>query len=82
MHFKFYFFPLLVSGVQVGRLCWVGQEPAVVMAVFLELFPVSLLTGWQSSSHMYGFNSSCFSTGVFAVGRWITLDAGPFYQFG
>ena len=45
----------------------------------LELFR---LTGWQSSGHMYGFNSSCFSAGVFAVGRWVTLDAGPFYQFG
>ena len=38
----------------------------------LELFLVSLLTGWQSSSHMYGFNSSCFSAGVFAIGRCIT----------
>ena len=26
-------FPLLVSGVRVGRLCWVGQEPAVFAAV-------------------------------------------------
>ena len=26
-------FPLLVSGVQVGSLCWVGQEPAVHAAV-------------------------------------------------
>ena len=26
-------FPLLVSGVRVGRLCWVGQEPAVLAAV-------------------------------------------------
>ena len=48
----------------------------------LELFLVSLLTGWQSFGHMYGFSSSCFSAGVFAVGRWVTLDAGPFYQFG
>ena len=23
-------FPLLVSGLRVGRLCWVGQEPAVL----------------------------------------------------
>ena len=26
-------FPFLVSGVRVGRLCWVGQEPAVLAAV-------------------------------------------------
>ena len=26
-------FPLLVRGVWVGRLCWVGQEPAVLAAV-------------------------------------------------
>ena len=26
-------FPLLVSGVRVGRLCWVGQKPAVLAAV-------------------------------------------------
>ena len=26
-------FPLLVSGIRVGRLCWVGQEPAVFAAV-------------------------------------------------
>ena len=26
-------FPLLVRGVRVGRLCWVGQEPAVLAAV-------------------------------------------------
>ena len=26
-------FPLLVSGVRVGRLCWVRQEPAVLAAV-------------------------------------------------
>ena len=26
-------FPLLVSGIRVGRLCWVGQEPAVLAAV-------------------------------------------------
>ena len=26
-------FPLLVSGVRVWRLCWVGQEPAVLAAV-------------------------------------------------
>ena len=26
-------FPLLVSGVQVGKLCWVGQQPAVFAAV-------------------------------------------------
>ena len=26
-------FPLLVTGVRVGRLCWVGQEPAVLAAV-------------------------------------------------
>ena len=25
-------FPLLVSGVRVGRLCWVGQEPDVLAA--------------------------------------------------
>ena len=38
-------FPLLVSGVWVGRLCWIGQEPAVLAAVgdCLELFLVSLL---------------------------------------
>ena len=48
----------------------------------LVLFLVSLLTGWQSYGHnMYGFNSSCFSAGVFAVKRWVTLDAGAFYQF-
>ena len=31
-------FPLLVSGVRVGRLCWVGQEPAVAMAVVWKYF--------------------------------------------
>ena len=45
----------------------------------LELFLVLLLTGWQSSGHMYGFNSSCFSAGVFAVGRWVTLDVLPIW---
>ena len=54
-----------------------------MMAVVLELFLVSLLTGWQSSGHnMYGFNSSCSSAGVFAVGRWVTFVAGAFYKFG
>ena len=38
MHFKFDLFPLLVSGVRVGRLCWVGQEPAVVIAVVWNYF--------------------------------------------
>ena len=80
-------FPLLVSGVLVGRLCWVGREPVVLAAEgdggCLELFVASLLTGWQSSSHnMYGFNRSCSSAGVLAVGRWVTFDAGAFYQFG
>ena len=28
-------FPLLVSGVRVGRLCYVGQEPAVLAAVWV-----------------------------------------------
>ena len=27
------FFPLPISGVSVGTLCWVGQEPAVIAAV-------------------------------------------------
>ena len=36
----------------------------------LGLFLASLLTGWKSSGHtIYGFNSSCSSAGVFAVGR-------------
>ena len=25
-------FPLLAGGVQIGRLCWVGQEPVVLEA--------------------------------------------------
>ena len=37
-HFSLYvflimIFPLLVSGVQVSKLCWVGQQPAVFAAV-------------------------------------------------
>ena len=49
-----------------------------VMAVL-----ASLLTGWQSFGHnMYEFKSSCSSAVVFAVGRWVTFDAGAFYQFG
>ena len=40
-HYNYFFlyaflimiFPLLVSGVLVGSLCWVGQEPAVHAAV-------------------------------------------------
>ena len=33
--------PLLASGFQVGRLCWVGQEPAVLAAVgCLRLFGI------------------------------------------
>ena len=49
----------------------------------LKLFLVSLLTGRQSFGHnMYGFNSSCSSAGVFAVGRWVTFVAGAFYKFG
>ena len=76
--------PLLFSGVRVGRLCWVGQESAVLAAVgfggCLELLLASLSTGWQSSGHnMYEFNSSCSSAGVFAVRRWVTFDAGVFY---
>ena len=78
-------FPLLVSGVLVGRLCWV--VPAVLAAEgdggCLELFVASLLTGWQSSSHnMCGFKRSCSSAGVLAFGRWVAFDAGTFYQFG
>ena len=54
-----------------------------VMAVVWELFLASLLTDWQSSGHnMYEFNSSYSSAGVFAVRRWVTYDAGVFYQFG
>ena len=49
----------------------------------MELFLASLLTGWQSSGHnVYEFNSSCSSAGDFAVGRWVTFDAGACYQFG
>ena len=48
----------------------------------LGLFLASLLTGWQSSGHtIYGFNSSCSSAGVFAVGRWVIFDAEASYQF-
>ena len=57
--------------------------PCSSRTIVLELFLVSLLTGWQSSGHnMYGFNSSCSSAGVFAVGRWVTFVAGAFYKFG
>ena len=31
-------FPLLVSGVRVGGLCWVEQEPAVLAAVEWNYF--------------------------------------------
>ena len=62
-------FPLLVSGVRIGRLCWVGQEPAVLAGGCLQLFLAPSLTGWQSSGHnMYGYNSSFSSAGIFRIG--------------
>ena len=67
------------AGSGKSRLSWQQQGDGGC----LELFLTSLLTGWQSSgNNMYEFNSSCSSAGVFAVWRWVTFDAGAFYQFG
>ena len=55
------------------RLCWVVQEPAVLAAVGRwRLFRIIS----RVIDNMYGFNSSCSSAGVFAVGRWVTFVAG------
>ena len=64
MHFIFDLFPLREIEIVLGR-----ARAGYGDGSCLELFLVSLLTGWQLSGHMYGFNSSCFSAGVFAIGR-------------